>query len=40
MGYFDGADVAFYHALANAFTICDGYHCSVLGPTDPNRLTR
>ncbi len=38
MGYFDGTDVAFYHALANAFTICDGYHCSVLGPTDPNRL--
>jgi phospholipase C len=38
MGYFDGSDVAFYHALANAFTICDGYHCSVLGPTDPNRL--
>ena len=38
MGYFDGADVAFYHALANAFTLCDGYHCSVIGPTDPNRL--
>jgi phospholipase C len=38
MGYFSGSDVAFYHALANAFTICDGYHCSVLGPTDPNRL--
>ena len=30
--------LAFYHALADAFTICDGYHCSVLGPTDPNRL--
>src|SRR3974377_364701 len=23
--------------LAYAFTICDAYHCSVLGPTDPNR---
>jgi phospholipase C len=38
MGYLDGADVHFYHALANAFTLCDGYHCSVIGPTDPNRL--
>jgi phospholipase C len=25
-------------ALAEAFTICDNYHCSVLGPTNPNRL--
>ena len=24
--------------LADAFTICDAYHCSVLGPTDPNRV--
>ena len=31
-------ELPFYHALADAFTICDGYHCSVLGPTDPNRL--
>jgi phospholipase C len=23
--------------LADAFTICDAYYCSVLGPTDPNR---
>jgi phospholipase C len=38
MGYFSRADLAFYYALADAFTICDGYHCSVLGPTDPNRL--
>jgi phospholipase C len=38
MGYYDDGDVDFYHALANAFTICDGYHCSVIGPTDPNRL--
>ncbi len=38
MGYYDGADLPFYRALANAFTICDGYHCSVIGPTDPNRL--
>ncbi len=38
MGYYTRADLAFYYALADAFTICDGYHCSVLGPTDPNRL--
>jgi len=38
MGYFTRQDLAFYYALADAFTICDGYHCSVLGPTDPNRV--
>jgi phospholipase C len=39
MGYYRPSDcLAFYRALADAFTICDGYHCSVLGPTDPNRL--
>ncbi|MHB8671738.1 MAG: phospholipase C [Acidimicrobiales bacterium] len=38
MGYLTAPDVAFYHALADAFTVCDGYFCSVLGPTDPNRL--
>jgi phospholipase C len=26
------------YGLADAFTICDGYHCSVLGPTHPNRF--
>ncbi len=38
MGYYTGADLPFYYALAEKFTICDGYHCSVMGPTDPNRL--
>ncbi len=39
MGYYRRHDcLAFYRALADAFTICDGYFCSVLGPTDPNRL--
>ena len=38
MGYLAPPDVGFYHALADAFTVCDGYFCSVLGPTDPNRL--
>jgi len=38
MGYFTRADLAFYYALADAFTVCDHYFSSVLGPTDPNRL--
>jgi phospholipase C len=38
MGYYERADLPFFHALADAFTICDAYHCSVIGPTDPNRL--
>jgi phospholipase C len=38
MGYYKRQDLPFYYALADAFTICDGYHCSVMGPTHPNRL--
>jgi len=38
MGYFDRADIPFYYALADAFTICDAYHCSIFGATDPNRM--
>jgi phospholipase C len=38
MGYYTRADLPFHYALADAFTICDGYHCSVMGPTNPNRL--
>ena len=38
MGYYRRKDIPYYYALADAFTICDGYHCSVIGPTDPNRL--
>ena len=38
MGYYTRADIPYYHALADAFTICDNYHCSVMGPTHPNRL--
>ncbi len=38
MSYYTRADLPFYYALADAFTICDGYHCSVMGPTHPNRL--
>jgi phospholipase C len=38
MGHFTRADIPFHFALADAFTICDAYHCSVMGPTYPNRL--
>jgi len=38
MGYYNRADLPYYYALADAFTICDNYFCSVMGPTDPNRL--
>ena len=38
MGYHTRADIPFQFELAEAFTICDAYHCSVLGPTWPNRM--
>ncbi len=38
MGYYRRQDLPFYYALADAFTLCDNYHCSVMGPTHPNRL--
>ena len=38
MGYYTREDLPFQYALADAFTICDQYHCSVLGPTWSNRL--
>ena len=38
MSYFEREDIPFHFALAENFTICDNYHCSVLGPTWPNRL--
>jgi phospholipase C len=37
MAYLTRDDIPFHYALADAFTICDAYHCSLLGPTDPNR---
>jgi phospholipase C len=37
MAHLTRADIPFHYALADAFTVCDGYHCSLLGPTDPNR---
>jgi phospholipase C len=38
MGYYNRTDLPYYYALADAFTICDNFFCSVMGPTDPNRL--
>jgi phospholipase C len=38
MGYFEEQDVPFHRALADAFTICDHYHCSILSSTTPNRV--
>jgi len=38
MGYHTRADIPFQFALAEAFTLCDAYHCSVMGPTNPNRM--
>jgi phospholipase C len=37
MAHLNRQDIPFHFALADAFTICDAYHCSFLGPTDPNR---
>jgi phospholipase C len=38
MGHFTRADLPFYYALADAFTVCDAYYCSIFGPTNPNRM--
>ena len=37
MAHLRRGDIPFHYALADAFTLCDSYHCSMLGPTDPNR---
>ena len=37
MGFLTRADLPFYYALADAYTIGDAYHCSVLAATGPNR---
>jgi phospholipase C len=38
MGYYERDDIPVHRTLADAFTICDHYFCSVMGPTNPNRL--
>jgi phospholipase C len=37
MGYYTREDIPFHYALADAFTVGDAYHCSIFGPTNPNR---
>lgn len=37
MGYFKEKEIPFQFALANAFTICDAYHCAMHTGTDANR---
>lgn len=38
LGYYARADLPFHYALADAFTVCDAYHCSFFGGTNTNRL--
>ena len=37
MAHMERRDMPFQYALAEAFTVCDANHCSLIGPTDPNR---
>lgn len=37
MAHLTRQDLPFHFALADAFTVCDAYYCSVMGATDPNR---
>ncbi|SCB39186.1 phosphocholine-specific phospholipase C [Rhizobium hainanense] len=38
MGYHVRDDIPFHYALADAFTVCDNYFCSIPGNTHPNRM--
>ena len=38
MAYMTREDVPYHCALADAFTVGDAYFCSVMGPTNPNRM--
>jgi len=38
MGYFTRDEIPFQYAVADAFTICDGYHQAIMAPTSPNRM--
>jgi phospholipase C len=37
LGYLNRTDIPFHYALADAYTVGDAYHCSVLSATGPNR---
>jgi phospholipase C len=38
MGYLTRGDLPFHYALADAYTVGDDYHCSVISATGPNRI--
>jgi len=38
MSYVTREDIPYHYALADAFTVGDSYHCSIMGPTNPNRM--
>jgi phospholipase C len=38
MGYFTRDEIPFQYAVADAFTVCDGYHQGIMAPTSPNRM--
>lgn len=38
MGFYTRRDLPIHYLLADTFTVCDGYFCSLLGGTTPNRL--
>jgi len=35
--YYDEGEVEFLHAAAREYTVYDRFHCSLMGPTWPNR---
>ena len=37
MTYYERRDIPLQYELADTFTICDAYHCSINGSTNPNR---
>src|SRR5690554_3111234 len=38
MAYYTREEIPFQFAMAESFTICDAYHCSIATGTDPNRI--
>jgi phospholipase C len=38
MGYYTAAELPFYYSLFDNSALCANYHCSLLGPTWPNRF--
>jgi phospholipase C len=37
LGYLTRQDIPYHYALADAYTVCDHYFCSILSATGPNR---